>query len=100
MTTRYRVLSWRDIPQQIKVRGETGPPKAIELDRWYVEHADRVAMAIGQYGSEEYLDGFDWSPWIERDGTVAQVAADVVEELDAQWAATRERWKQTGDLGI
>ena len=98
--TRYRVLSWRDIPLQLKIRDENGRTTAVELDRWYTEHADRVAMALGMYGSESYLDAFEWSPWRDHPGSPAQVAADVVDELDETWAPRRDQWRRTGGLGV
>lgn len=59
--TRYRILSWRGIPAQLKVYGESGRPKSVELDEWFVKEIDRVAMREKIIGSDEYLQLWQWS---------------------------------------
>ena len=46
-------------------------------------------MRLGDTGSEDYLSGWDRSPWTEADGTPADVLDRVVAELDAEWPADR-----------
>ena len=96
--TRYRVLSWREIPLQIKVHDGDLRPVSKELPPWFSEHVDRVAMRDGLYGSDAYLDQLEWSEYVERAGSAEDVAAVVVAELEAAWAPARRRWEQTGEL--
>jgi hypothetical protein len=97
--TRYRVLSWRGIPMQVKVsEGERRPVSRL-LPPWFGEHVDRVAMRDGLLGSDAYLEQLEWSPYAEREGSAEDVAEAVLAELEAEWAPARQRWEETGELG-
>jgi hypothetical protein len=88
--TRYRVLGWRDIPAQVKAEQDGMPAASVQLDPWFTDYIDRVAMRDGLYGSDDYLAQWDWSEYRERDGTPAEVAHAVAAELEAEWAPRRE----------
>ena len=85
-----QILYWRDIPSVIQAFGEDGTPVKRELPAWYQQEIDRVAMAEGLIGSDEYLAEWKWGPEQERQGSVQEVADALVAELEAQWEA-RER---------
>jgi Virulence factor len=92
--TRYRVLAWRDIPAQVKAQGDDGQSFSVELDPWFSQHIDRVAMREGMYGSDDYLAQWDWSEYREREGSAEEVARAVAGELEADWSARREAWER------
>jgi len=97
--TRYRVLSWRGIPIQIKVFEDERRPVSRELPHWFAEHVDRVAMRDGLYGSDAYLEQLEWSAFVEREGSAEDVAKALLAELEAEWVPVRRRWDETGELG-
>jgi hypothetical protein len=82
---RYRILSWRGIPAQLKVFRENGRPMSVALDGWFVTEIDRVAMREGLTGTDEYLEHFEWSADFERPGSPDEVAHEVVAELEEEW---------------
>jgi hypothetical protein len=82
---RYRILSWRGIPAQLKIFPEQGRPKAVALDGWFVKEIDRVAMREGLIGTDVYLEQFKWSSDLERPGSAEDVAIQIVAELEATW---------------
>jgi hypothetical protein len=88
---RYRVLSWRGIPAQLKVFSDEGRPKSVPLDDWFIAEIDRVAMREGLVGTDSYLEQFEWSDDIERGGSPDEVAAEVVAELEAEWLPPNRR---------
>jgi hypothetical protein len=88
---RYRVLSWRGIPAQLKVFTDEGRPKSVPLDDWFIAEIDRVAMREGLVGTDAYLEQFEWSDDIERRGPSDEVAAEVVAELEAEWLPANRR---------
>jgi hypothetical protein len=87
--TRYRILTWGGIPAQIKVYGDTGRPRSLELPGWFMQEIDRVATRENIVGADEYLERWEWSADIERDGDPDEVAASVIAELSASWIPPR-----------
>jgi hypothetical protein len=96
--SRYRILAWRGVPMQIKVTEDGERPVSRQLPPWFSEHVDRVAMHEGLDGSDAYLEQLAWTDYAERDGPAEAVAADVLAELEAEWAPVRKRWEETGEL--
>jgi hypothetical protein len=93
--TRYRILSWGDIPAQIKVIEDGRRPVSVQLPEWFAQEIDRVAMRDGVLGADEYLEGWSWSADAERPGSAEEVAADLVREIEAEWEPVRRRDAQT-----
>ena len=83
--SRYRILTWGGIPAQIKVYPESGRPRSLELDAWFMQEIDRVATREGIVGADEYLARWEWSRDLERPGSPDEVAAAVTAELEATW---------------
>ena len=88
----YRVLSWRGIPAQIKVRDDRAArPRSFPLSERWVREIDRVAMAEGLTGTDDYLAQWEWTPEAERPGSAQEVADALVAELEATWDAIAGR---------
>ena len=81
---RYRVLSWRGIPAQVKAWDE-GRPVSRPLPEWFQQEIDRVATRDGLVGSDAYLEEWSWSGEQELTGSADEVASAVVEQLVAGW---------------
>jgi len=79
---RYRVMTWRGIPSQVKATDEAGTAARMLPDRWQQE-IDRVAMRDGLAGTDEYLELWGWSAESERPGSADEVAEAVLAELVA-----------------
>jgi hypothetical protein len=86
--TRYRILSWRGIPAQLKIWAEDGRPQSVALPDWFGQEIDRVAMREGLVGSDAYLEQWSWSGDLEREGSPDDVAAGVIDELNETWRST------------
>jgi hypothetical protein len=89
--TRYRILSWGDIPAQVKVTEDGRRPLSVQLPDWFTQEIDRVAMRDGLVGTDAYLERWSWSADTERAGSADEVAADIVREIEAEWASLRGR---------
>ena len=70
----YQVLYWKDVPAQIRVY-DGKRPKAFEMPQWFQQEIDRVAM-------HDYLNAWQWSQKMEREGEVEDVASAVLAELE------------------
>ena len=55
----------------------------------FQEAIDEAAMRLGDPGSDDYLAGWERSPWTAADGTPAEVLDGVAAELDAEWSDER-----------
>jgi hypothetical protein len=95
---RYRILSWGDIPAQVKVSEEGARPVSIQLPEWFMQEIDRMAMRDGVIGGDEYLERWSWSADAERPGSAEEVAAELVREIEAEWAPIRLREPATPDV--
>lgn len=93
---RYRVLFWRGIPAQVKVDDDGRWRSAALSERWQQE-IDRVAMAEGIVGSEEYLEAWEWSEIEDRPGKADEVIESLVAELEATWEERRRRGASLSD---
>ena len=87
----YRVMSWKGIPSQVKATDETGASASEMLPAFFMQEIDRVAMAEGLFGSDEYLEAWVWSDEMTRDGSAREVAAVVAQEVGDDWLKEHDR---------
>lgn len=81
---RYRVMSWRGIPSQVKATDDSGATAARMLPNRWQQEIDKVAMREDLAGTDEYLELWGWSGSMERDGTAEEVADAVLAALVAE----------------
>jgi hypothetical protein len=84
-------MYWKDIPAQVKAQDEAGVQKAALTSR-FNEAIDAAAMADGSAGSDAYLEGWNWGPQQEREGSAQEVAAAIAAELEAEYS--KEKLKE------
>jgi len=81
----YRVMSWRGIPSQVKVTDDTGATVSKMLPDFFQQEIDRVAMAEGLAGTDEYLEAWAWSAEAEREGVAEPLAEELALEVAQAW---------------
>jgi tRNA C32,U32 (ribose-2'-O)-methylase TrmJ len=86
--TEYQVTRWRELPSMVAARAGDEIVKA-ELASRFQEAIDEAAMRLGDSGADDYLAGWERTPWTTADGTPAEVLDRVTSELDAEWPAER-----------
>jgi hypothetical protein len=86
--TEFQVTRWRKLPSIVAVRAGDETLKA-ELAPRFQEAIDEAAMRLGDTGADDYLLGWDRTPWTAADGTPAEVLDRVAAALDAEWPADR-----------
>lgn len=84
----YQVTRWRDLPSMVVARAGEETVKS-QLAPRFQEAIDEAAMRLGDIGADDYLAGWERSPWAEADGTPSEVLDRVAAELDAEWPADR-----------
>ncbi|HMR63421.1 MAG TPA: virulence factor [Anaerolineae bacterium] len=87
---KYQIMSWHDIPSQLKATDENGTVKRMLPDR-FQQAIDSAAIAAGKSDSEAYLDGWQWSRRQERPGSAEAVVEALLAELDAAYPKERLR---------
>jgi hypothetical protein len=79
MSVEFRIVSWRDIPAQVKVRvGRTRASRA--LGESFQRAIDEAAMRAGKSGSDEYLSEWRTSEPQAREREAEAVADEIVSE--------------------
>jgi len=79
----YQILSWQEIPSQIKAWDEFDEVK-LELGLRATEKIDAAAQARGLSKTDDYLAQWNWSDEAEREGTAREVAEALKKELEAK----------------
>jgi hypothetical protein len=86
--TEYQVTRWRELPSMVAARAGEELVK-VQLAPRFQEAIDEAAMRLGDSGADDYLAGWDRTPWTAADGTPAEALDRVAGELDAEWPAER-----------
>jgi hypothetical protein len=82
------VTRWRELPSMVAARAGDEVVKA-ELAPRFQEAIDEAAMRLGDTGADDYLTGWERSPWTAADGAPAEVLDRVTAGLDEEWPAER-----------
>ena len=78
----YKILSWQEVPSQIKAEDAQDDVTVMMPDRFMVR-IDQLAAARGLSGADDYLAEWHWSEDVDRPGTAQTVADAVRAELEA-----------------
>lgn len=85
---RYNIIYWKDIPAQIKVRGEGREINAVLPER-FQQAIDAAAMAENSTEEDAYLAGWRVGEEKKRTGSAQEVLEAVLAELDEAYPAKR-----------
>ena len=84
----YQILSWQDIPSQVKAWDDFDEIK-VELAPRFAALIDHAAQSQGLTQTDAYLSHWKWSDEQERAGTAQEVAEAVRKELETTFETTR-----------
>jgi Virulence factor len=88
--TEYQVTRWRELPSMVAARAGAGDEVVkSELASRFQEAIDEAAMRLGDTGADDYLEGWERTPWTTAEGTPVEVLHRVTSELDAEWPADK-----------
>lgn len=84
----YQILYWRDIPAQIKIR--SGRERlSRSLSERFQQAIDSAAMFARTTSTEDYLEEWRSSEWMEREGEPGEAADSLLAEIEAAYPAER-----------
>ncbi len=87
---KYQIMYWQDIPAQIKAQDKSGRVKKMLPPR-FQKAIDSAAMGAGKTDSKAYMDGWQWGPKEQREGSANDVAEALATELDEAFPQERLR---------
>ena len=79
----YKILYWQEVPSQVKAEDDDDEV-SVPLPPRFMEYVDRMAMQRGLHGADDFLAQWHWGDEQEREGSAQEVAAAVVQELEAE----------------
>ena len=79
---------WRDLPSLVMARDGDQVTKSL-LGPRFQEAIDEAAMRLGETSSDDYLSGWTRGEWTPAAGSITDVCAQVVADLEEQWPAER-----------
>jgi len=71
-------MYWKEIPVQIQVDDHDSQVSR-ELDPRFQKGVDAIAVFDGSIGTDEYLTGWEWCPYIEATGSKESVSSAIAE---------------------
>jgi hypothetical protein len=83
---RVSIMYWKEIPAQVKAEDAEGEV-TIPLPDRFQEGIDAVAMLDGSYGSDAYLEAWDWGPEVEVPGPARDAAESLARKIAARFPA-------------
>jgi hypothetical protein len=84
----YQVMYWENIPYAVRAyEGSQRVSKQLPGD--FEKAIDAASMASGKTTQEDYQKGFRWGPREIREGSAAEVAQAVFDELVTNYPLTR-----------
>ena len=78
---KYQILYWKHVPSQVKVFEEGKRPVSRQMPARFQAEINRIAMAEGLAGTDDYLSQWQWTTKMEREGSAEGVADALVREL-------------------
>lgn len=82
------MIRWRELPSMVVARAGDETVRAELASRLHVA-IDEAAMRLGDSAADDYLAGWERTPWTAADGTPAEVVDHVTSELNAEWPTDR-----------
>ena len=84
----YQIISWRDVPVQVRVRGG-GERRSCELPERFQQAATRSAYRARAITGEAYMSAWTSGPWQPYAASVDRALSEIVAELEASYPQTR-----------
>ena len=81
----YQIIAWKNVPAMVEARDATGTVTRPLSDR-FQQLIDSVAVRLGLQDQDAYLDLWSRGEAQERTGSAAEVADEVVAELEARFS--------------
>jgi hypothetical protein len=89
MTVKYQIIYWRDIPVQVKARGDNAERASRPLSSRFQKTVHRAAFRAKAITGFDYIREWRPSGWVERDEAVEILLAVITAELENAYSDER-----------
>jgi len=79
---RLRVMYWKEIPVNIQITDKNNTTTSHQLPERFQEAVDRIAMFDGSFGTDDYLEGWGYGPYLEVDGDPEKILLTLTEKFE------------------
>ena len=79
-----RILYWKEIPAQVHAK-DAHNEFSILLQERFQQGIDLIAMQAGRSGTDQYLDGWQWGPYIEIKGNADEISKKLVKSIEEEY---------------
>lgn len=84
----YQIISWRDIPVQVRAR-EGAERRSLRLPSRFQEAATRAAYRGRAITGEDHMIGWNGSAWLQHDGTIDETLQAVAADIEVRYPPER-----------
>jgi len=83
---RYRIVHWKEVPSVVEAADGDQTTRR-QLSQKFQDLIDALAMRENSAEGDAYLEGWVQGDWVERDGSLDEVAGAVAAELEEGFQA-------------
>jgi len=87
----YQITYWQEIPSLVTAREGRRNRASVELSQRFQAAIDEAAMRAGMTGTDDYIQQWRRSEWIDQEGTPEEVAGAVAAEIEQTFTPERIR---------
>ena len=87
----YQIAYWQEIPSLVTAREGRRNRAGVELSQRFQAAIDEAAMRAGMTGTDDYIQQWRRSEWINQEGTPEEVASAVAAEIEQTFTPERLR---------
>jgi hypothetical protein len=87
----YQITYWQEIPSLVNAREGRRNRASVELSQRFQAAIDEAAMRAGMTGTDDYIQQWRRSEWIDQEGTPEEVAGAVAAEIEQTFTPERIR---------
>ena len=76
-----RILYWKEVPSQVQARDDQNEFSVLLQER-FQQGIDSIAMQDGSFGTDQYLDGWQWGDYKKIKGSADEVSKKLAKTIE------------------
>ena len=79
-----RILYWKEVPSQVQARDDRNEFSVLLQER-FQQGIDSIAMQDGSFGTDQYLDGWQWGDYKKIKGSADDVSKTLAKTIEENY---------------